>query len=195
MLDLYALVEAALLIDVMLAIMLARAALPFSSPLVQLFAPIPIAVVSARHGIRPALLALIVCWIVISGSFGVTSGIWGILYGLVGLSVGGIIRHKAPWWGLPRLFLIYTFLFGAAMVAVAQTLGLNVSLLAQRFRSTAQSLIMLIQSIGLDERFVLLLSFVVRYPLFGFLAGYLPLCLVYSTISYAVAVRVLRRLS
>ena len=191
---LQALVEAALLVDVMLILMFVRAAFPLSSLLVQLLAPVPIAIVAARHGMRASLLGAMVAWVVASSFIGIMSGIWGLFYALVGVILGEMIRRGgAFWWIVWRVSIAYTLLFTFSLMAVAQMLGLGPMMLLRRFENTVVSVLQFTERLNpISDTVSLPMSG--AYLLAALGVGHFLICLTYSLASCAIVSRVLHRL-
>lgn len=191
--DIGALVEAALLTDVMLVLMFMRSALPLLSLFMQLLTPVPIAVVSARRGIRPSLLGTITAWVMASSFLGVISGIWGLFYAMVGVILGEMIRRKvAFWWIVLGMSIAYVLLLTFSLMAVARVLGLGPVILLQRFENAVTSALQPIQH--LDPVGRIAFYSVKVYPLAVLSAGYLLVCFIYSLALCAIVSRVLSTL-
>lgn len=127
-------VEMALLVDVTLVLALLRSAIPFLSPIVQVFAAIPMAIGTARHGVRPSLVGALMLAVIVSSFLGVISGVWSLFYALAGIVIGETTRRGGSLWSITwRAALGYTLLFASTVMLIAQMLGLNPKALVDRF--------------------------------------------------------------
>jgi len=188
------LVEAALLVDVMFLLMFIRAAFPILTAFLQVLAPVPVAIVSARHGAKPALLGAVAGWVVASSLFGITCGIWGLFYASVGVVLGKIFRGGGLfWWIVCRVWLSYTLLFALSLAAAAQVLGLGPVALLGSFASVVRSAVQLILESGLVGRSAPL-ALIEAHPPVAFALAYLLICLMYSLASCSIVSRLLSRL-
>jgi hypothetical protein len=177
-----------MLLNLMLLMIFVRTMVPISSLLVQAVAPVPLAIITTRHGMKAAAIGTVVSCIVALAVFGVTSGIWAIFYSLVGLAAGQGFRIRGAF--ALRVLLVsaaYTLLFAAALLAVARLLGWTPTTLGERLEYALS----VVRQIGILDRNN---TFPPVPPLLEAAIGFVLICVGYSAVLCIVLRGILRRL-
>jgi hypothetical protein len=107
-----ALVEAALLLDIVVVLCLLRTfvPIPFFQGLVRLFCPTPFVLLGLRQGVRTTVIAAVGGYVVLSALVGPLFGIQILVYGLLGAAYAGAARA--------RLHYTVAVLFGSVIYGI-----------------------------------------------------------------------------
>jgi hypothetical protein len=107
-----ALVEAALLLDIVVVLCLIRTfvPIPFFQGLVRLFCPTPFVLLGLRQGVRTTVIASVGSYVVLSALVGPLFGIQILVYGLLGAAYAGAARA--------RLHYTVAVLFGSIIYGI-----------------------------------------------------------------------------
>ena len=92
-----AIVEGAFLAAVAVLLFLAREYVPVLGVVGDLFCPAPFVYLAARHGLRPALLAVGVTTVVLAWASPFMAVMFLLTFGLLGVALGEGIRRRLPW--------------------------------------------------------------------------------------------------
>jgi hypothetical protein len=122
-----ALVEAALLIDIVVVLCLIRTfvPIPLFQGIVRLFCPTPFVLLGLRQGFRTTVIAAVGSYVVLSALVGPLFGVQILIYGLLGAAYAGAARARLHY-SVAVLFgsLIYGVYVGFLTVGLPLLLGI-----------------------------------------------------------------------